>query len=346
LPKAIVLMSGGLDSILAARLLLDQGIEVEAVSFITPFFSAKNAEKAAAMLGIPLHIIDITNEHMKMLKSPKHGYGRFMNPCIDCHALMIKRAGDLMREIGADFVATGEVLGERPKSQNRQALSIVERESGLEGYVLRPLSAKLLEETIPEKRGIVDRSKLLDIRGRSRKPQMELAKKYGIVDYPSPAGGCILTDPAFSTRLRNLYRTEEEPSAKDVNLIKIGRVFLSSEDALIVVSRNEQENKQLIEYAEEGDLIFEVEGYPGPLVIIPTDSYGEETIFEAAALAAKYSRAKTADRASVASWEHGKTEKRAIVIENPAEAVKIIPAKDGELAKVFRNKPSDFKSSM
>lgn len=329
-------MSGGLDSILAAKLLQEQGIEVEAVTFVTPFFTSKHAEDAAAMLGIPLHIVNITDEHLKMLKAPKHGYGRFMNPCIDCHALMIRRAGELMRQLGADFVATGEVLGERPKSQNRQALRIVEEESGFEGYVLRPLSAKLLDPTIPEKEGLVDRNRLLDIRGRSRKPQMELAKKYGIDTYPSPAGGCILTDPMFSIRLRNLYRVEEEPSAKDVNLIKIGRVFLSDEGALIIVARNEQENNELIATAEEGDMIFEVEGYPGPLTIIPRNSFGDDTIFEAAALTVRYSKAKSAVAVDVASWVYGAEDKTIIHLENPAEAIEITPAKDDDLAKVAR----------
>jgi tRNA U34 2-thiouridine synthase MnmA/TrmU len=329
-------MSGGLDSILAVKVLQEQGIEVEAITFTTPFFASKSAEKATAMLGIPLHIVDITEEHMKMLRAPKHGYGRFMNPCIDCHALMIHRAGEIMKEIGADFIATGEVLGERPKSQNRQALNVVERESGLEGYVLRPLSAKLLDPTIPEKEGLVDREKLLDIRGRSRKPQMELVKKYGITEYPSPAGGCILTDPMFSIRLRNLYRVEQEPSVKDVNLIKIGRVFLSGEGALIVVSRNEQENKELIALAEDGDMIFEVEGYPSPLTIIPKNGFGEETIFEAAALTARYSKAKSAPEVDVLGWVHGTDKKRVIHVDDPGEAVNITPAKDGELARVTR----------
>ncbi|MBE0448740.1 MAG: 7-cyano-7-deazaguanine synthase [Actinobacteria bacterium] len=334
--KAVVLMSGGLDSILAAKLLQEQGIEVEAITFVTPFFTSKNAEKAAAMLGIPLHIVDITDEHLKMLKAPKHGYGRFMNPCIDCHALMIRRAGEIMKEVGADFIVTGEVLGERPKSQNRQALNVVEIESGMGGYVLRPLSAKLLDPTIPEKKGLVDREKLLDIRGRSRKPQMELAKKYGITEYPSPAGGCILTDPMFSIRLRNLYKVEEEPSAKDVDLIKIGRVFLSGEGALIVVSRNEQENKELISLAEEGDMIFEVDGYPGPLTIIPQNDFGEGTIFEAAALTVRYSKAKSALEADVLGWVHGTDKKITIHVDNPSEAVDIIPAKDDELTRVVR----------
>lgn len=332
--KALVLMSGGLDSILAAKVLLEQGIKVEAITFVTPFFDSVNAEKAASMLGIPVHIVDITEGHMKMLKNPKHGYGRFMNPCIDCHAMMIRKAGELMKELGADFIATGEVLGERPKSQNRQALNIVEKESGMEGYVLRPLSAKLLDETIPESEGLVDRSKLLDIRGRSRKPQMALAKKYGVHEYPSPAGGCILTDPMFSIRLRNLYKVEGEPTVNEVNLMKIGRVFLSSEGAIIVVSRNEEENKQLMQLAEPGDLIFEAEEYAGPLTILLENNYTERSVFEAAALTARYGKAKFVEEVDVTSLEFGKAEKRFIHVKHPAEAVHVIPPKDGEVARV------------
>jgi len=336
LTKALVLMSGGLDSILAAKVLQEQGIEVEAVTFVTPFFGSVNAEKAAEMLGIPVHIIDITGEHLEMLKAPKHGYGRFMNPCIDCHALMIRRAGELMREIGADFIATGEVLGERPKSQNRQALNIVEDESGLEGYVLRPLSAKFLDETIPEKKGLVDREKLLAIRGRSRKPQMELARKYGIDEYPSPAGGCILTDPVFSTRLRNLYRIEGVPSVSEINMIQFGRVFQSSEDAIIIVARNEEESKRLAELAEPGDLVLEVEEYPGPVTVVPKNSFGGETIFEAAALTAKYSKAKAVSEADVSSLVHGSDQRTTIHVTNPSEAVEVIPAEGDRLARVKR----------
>ncbi|HEY3375106.1 MAG TPA: hypothetical protein VGK02_08605 [Candidatus Aquicultor sp.] len=332
--KALVLMSGGLDSILAVKVLQEQGIEVEAVTFVTPFFDSVNAEKAAKILSIPVHIIDITEEHLKMLKTPKHGYGRFMNPCIDCHALMIKRAGEFMREIGADFIATGEVLGERPKSQNRQALGIVEEESTMKGYVLRPLSAKLLDPTIVEQEGLADRERLLAIRGRSRKPQMELARQYGIDEYPTPAGGCILTDPMFSIRLRNLYRVEGEPTVKEVNLMKIGRVFLSSEEAIIVVSRNEEENHRLIELAEEGDMIFEAQDVAGPLTIIVRNSFGEQTIHEAAALTARYGKAKNEPQVKVEGWKFGEETKCAILVKNPSQAFDVIPGEGDTLARV------------
>jgi len=203
--KAVALFSGGLDSILAVKLIQEQEIEVKGVNFKTPFFGLDKTFFAAKSLDMDLEIIDITQELLEILRNPKHGFGKNMNPCIDCHTFMFKKAGEYMSEIGASFIISGEVLGERPMSQNRNSLSVIERESGFEGRILRPLSALLLAETIPEKGGLVDRNKLLNISGRSRKRQMELAVKMGIEDYPSPAGGCKLTEPAFSKRLRDLF---------------------------------------------------------------------------------------------------------------------------------------------
>ena len=202
--KALVLLSGGLDSVLAVELLRRCGLDVTGITFTTPFFGSAKAEKAADMLGIELLVADITSIHMKILKEPRFGYGRNLNPCIDCHTLMVKVAFEAMPEAGADFVATGEVLGERPKSQNRQALELVARFSGAEDLLLRPLSAKLLPETRPETEGWVERDCLLDLSGRSRKRQMELAEEWGIEEYETPAGGCLLTDAGFSARLHAL----------------------------------------------------------------------------------------------------------------------------------------------
>lgn len=195
--RAVGLLSGGLDSMLAARLLLDQGIEVLGMTFVTPFFGPEKAQRAAEQLGIPLEVMDITVEHFRILKAPRYGYGKGMNPCIDCHALMIRKAGKCVENGRADFVFTGEVLGQRPFSQTKPSLRAVEKESGFAGRVVRPLSALLLPETFPEKEGWLDRSRLLDLRGRSRKRQMALAELYGLRDYPTPAGGCLLTTPFF-----------------------------------------------------------------------------------------------------------------------------------------------------
>ena len=252
--KALALLSGGLDSMLAAKLIQEQGIEVVGVAFTSPFFGPDKARRAAEWLGIPLHVVDITEDLIPVLVRPKYGYGRNMNPCIDCHTLMVRKAGELMKELGASFVVTGEVLGERPKSQNAAALRIVARDSGLEGYLLRPLSAKLLPPTVPEEKGWVDRERLLDIQGRSRKPQMALAEKYGLKDYPSPAGGCLLTDPGLSRRLKELLAENQTPEQRDLELLKYGRHFKSPEGTRIVVARQKEENEPLVALARPGDL--------------------------------------------------------------------------------------------
>ncbi|MGB9798098.1 MAG: tRNA 4-thiouridine(8) synthase ThiI, partial [bacterium] len=261
--KAIVLLSGGLDSTLAIKLLLEQGIDVIAVHFTSPFFRSSWAVKTAREWGIPLLEIDITDDILKLLKAPPHGFGSQMNPCIDCHALMLRKAKEIMEEVGASFVATGEVLGERPMSQNREALRIVEKESGLEGLLLRPLSAKLLPPTIPEKEGWVDREKLLDIKGRSRKRQLELAEKWGIKDYPSPAGGCLLTDPQFSKRLKDLL-DNKELTKENVVLLKLGRHFRLRKGVKLVVGRNKEENERIREFSREGGILLRAYSHKGP----------------------------------------------------------------------------------
>jgi tRNA U34 2-thiouridine synthase MnmA/TrmU len=207
--RALGLCSGGLDSMMSGLVLRQQGIEVEWVSFETPFFNAAKARKASEMTGIPLTVKPIYNIYIKMLKHPPAGYGKYMNPCMDCHTLMFKLAGEMMPQGNFDFLFSGEVLGQRPMSQNKQALGYVAKHSGHKGYILRPLSAKNLPETIPEKEGLVDREQLLDIAGRGRKRQMELAKNFGISDYPAPAGGCLLTDKNYSIRLREIFEHQK-----------------------------------------------------------------------------------------------------------------------------------------
>ncbi|MEK7098062.1 MAG: tRNA 4-thiouridine(8) synthase ThiI, partial [Patescibacteria group bacterium] len=202
--KALVLVSWGLDSMLTCRLLMEQGVEVIGLSFKSCFFGTAKAKKAAEQLGIRLIERDFSPDHLKLVKKPKYGYGKNMNPCIDCHSLMFRIAKGIMEEEGVDFVASGEILGQRPKSQNKDALGIVAKYSGLNDLLVRPMSAKHLEETRPEKEGILDRSKLMDIKGRRRDKQLELVKKFDIKQYASPGGGCILTDPAYSDRLREI----------------------------------------------------------------------------------------------------------------------------------------------
>jgi len=265
--KALVLLSGGLDSMLAAKILAEQGIEVTGISFISCFFGAEKAEKAVQQLGIELKKVDFKKEHLEMVKNPASGYGKCLNPCIDCHALMIKGAGEVAEREGYDFIATGEVLGQRPMSQNGGALERVKKLAGVE--VLRPLSALLLPETELEKNGLVDRKKLLDISGRTRGRQMELAKKYGLKDYPSPAGGCLLTDPAFSQRAREMIKNWPKCGPEDIELLKHGRVFwLGLKKVLVVVGRDKEDCQTLEKLAKKGDIIMELGEVKGPLTVV------------------------------------------------------------------------------
>lgn len=265
--KAVALFSGGLDSILAVKLIQEQGIEVKGVNFKTPFFGLDEALIATKGLDMDLEIIDITKEILGILENPIHGFGKNMNPCIDCHALMFKKAGEYMIKIGASFILSGEVLGERPMSQNRNSLSLIERESGLEGRILRPLSALLLPETIPEKEGLVNKNKLLNISGRSRKRQMELANKMDLNHYPSPAGGCKLTEPGFSKRLRDLFN-QEKYSLEEIDLLKLGRHFRLNRDIKLVVGRNKEENERLKDFFQKGDFLFKAKNLKGPISLI------------------------------------------------------------------------------
>jgi tRNA U34 2-thiouridine synthase MnmA/TrmU len=287
--KSLVLLSGGLDSILAVKLLLEQGIEVEAINFRTNFCGPSKARLAAKMLGVPLREVDIRQDFLAVLKKPKYGYGAGLNPCIDCHALMLKKAGEIMRAEGFDFVATGEVLGERPMSQHKRALKIVEKEADLEGYLLRPLSAKLLEPTIPEKDGRVDRKKLLDISGRSRKRQMELAARYHIKNYPTPAGGCALTQEGFARRLKNLMENKPNFDARDIDLVAIGRHFWSG-GAQIILGRNQEENEILESAAGGKDALIKPQNFIGPATLLRGKKIGEAEINKAKELIIKFSK--------------------------------------------------------
>ncbi len=287
--KALVLLSGGLDSILAVKILQKQDIEVTGISFVSFFFNADLAQKAAKELKIELKIVDFSDEHLAMVKNPGHGYGKAINPCIDCHILMLKKARQIMEKEKFDLVATGEVLGERPMSQNRQALELIEKESGLKSYLLRPLSAKLLEPTIPEEKGLVNRDKLLDISGRSRKKQMALAKQWRIKEYPTPAGGCCLTDLQFAERFKQLLAFWPDCQGSDVLLLKLGRHFWI-EDNLIVVGRNEAENKQIKEMAQKGDVLIEAKKFPGPSILIRSkERILEQSLIKAKELMLRYS---------------------------------------------------------
>jgi tRNA-specific 2-thiouridylase len=313
--RAMGLISGGLDSILAARLMLEQGIQVIGISFVTPFFSSQGAERAAKGLGIPLQILNITDAHLTMLRHPKHGYGNNMNPCIDCHTLMLREAGRVMEEAEGAFLFTGEVLGQRPMSQNKGALRTVERESGYEGLILRPLSAQLLPETIPEREAKVDRGQLLGIKGRSRKEQLALAQHYNITEYLSPAGGCLLTDPIFSRRLRDLFLHQGPFQIRDLDLLKVGRHLRLTPALKAIVGRHAQDNEKILQLVDLTDDLLKVEGYPGPLCLIPYGGAAED-VERAASICVRYSDAPAEEEISVL-WRRGEEEMRITVRSCP-----------------------------
>jgi tRNA U34 2-thiouridine synthase MnmA/TrmU len=265
--KALLLFSGGLDSILSAKILLEQGVKVTPVCFESFFFNCQLAKKSIKNLGLKLKIVNISEDHLKIVKKPKHGRGKGMNPCVDCHILMIKKAKEILERENYNFLVTGEVLGERPFSQNRNVFELAEKESGLENLILRPLSAKLLNPTIPEKKELVERKKLFGFQGKSRKPQLTLTKKFGIKDFPTPAGGCILTDLEYSRKLKKLFKKVTDFDGLDCLILKEGRTFWEDK-FLIAVGRNEKENKEIKNTKKEGDVILEPQNFPGPTVLI------------------------------------------------------------------------------
>ncbi|MEM4701352.1 MAG: tRNA 4-thiouridine(8) synthase ThiI [Candidatus Bathyarchaeia archaeon] len=293
--KALALFSGGLDSSLAIKLIQEQGIAVEAITFLTPFSTAKeggfSVERAAEKLGTPLKVVRLGLDYLRIVRKPKHGYGRHMNPCIDCHIYMLKKAKKYAGQIGAAFIITGEVLDERPMSQHWKALKIVEEESNLKGRLLRPLSAKLLPPTEAEVKGLVDRNKLLDIRGRSRKRQLALAKAFGITEYQSPAGGCLLTYKEFSAKLRDLLRHKKRVSMADLELLKIGRHFRLGKNK-IIVGRNKEENEKLLRLKSRNDYFFEAHGCGSPITLLQGPKT-RQSVEKAAQLTAYYSDQKT-----------------------------------------------------
>lgn len=296
--KAIALFSGGLDSQLAAEVVRRQNIEILCLTFETPFFSAEKAKAAARQINLPLAVENFTADHLVMLKSPRYGYGKNMNPCIDCHTLMLKFAGRKMEETGADFILTGEVLGQRPMSQGKQSLFIVAKNSGYSDYILRPLSAQLLAPVKAELEGKIDRSRLLAIQGRGRKPQMQLAVDFGITNYAPPAGGCLLTDSIFTKRLRDLFSHDENHQIRDIELLKYGRHFRINDNSKIIVGRNKSDNNSLQALVREDDFVLFMSDFPGPQVLVP-DGGDEEIINIAAALCVRYSDAPDDHEAAV-----------------------------------------------
>lgn len=321
--RAISLFSGGLDSQLAVCVIKDQGIDVVGINFVTPFFGAEERTMMAARdLGIEYHSFDIGPDYMGVLKNPVYGYGKNMNPCIDCHAYMFKMAARYLQEFGASFLISGEVLGQRPMSQTKSSLNAVSKLSGNAGLILRPLSAKLLPPTLPEKEGWVDRERLLDISGRSRTRQMQLAEHYAIKDYPSPAGGCLLTQENFARRLRLLLNINPAASAKDTEVLKIGRHLYLDEDQLLVIGRNHNENVRLQELAREDDYLIKVYDRPGPLGLLRLmQGEGTAQLSLAARIIARYSDARQENTANIKISRLSGDEKVLQVVPLPAEEV-------------------------
>lgn len=290
--KAVALLSGGLDSTLAVKLMLEQGIDVVAVKFSSSMCLCDqkgrcHAAETAKKFNIPFKMMAKGEDYLKVVRKPKYGYGSGMNPCIDCRIFMMKKTKKYAKEIGAKFIFTGEVLGQRPMSQHMKKFRIIERESGMEGKILRPLSAKLLPETEAEKKGWVDRSKLLAIQGRSRKSQIELAERFGIAEYSCPSGGCLLTYKEFAGKVRDLFDNKKVISWNDMNLLKIGRHFRFGGNK-IVVGRNKIENKQILPLKQKSDYLFEVPGCGSPITILQGKK-SKAAIETAASITAAYS---------------------------------------------------------
>jgi tRNA-specific 2-thiouridylase len=301
--KSVCLLSGGLDSALAAKLMLEQGVEVLGVHFIIPFGRIDKRDsdlpvrRVAESLGIDVEVIRLGADYLKIVQSPEHGYGGNVNPCIDCKIMMLRMAGELMRSRGADFVVTGEVVGQRPMSQRMDSMRKIEKESGLEGLLVRPLSARLLAPTVPEIDGRLNRENLLGMRGRSRKELLRLAEEKGVSGYTSPAGGCLLTDPGYSRRVRDLIR-HDMLTLHDIDLLSVGRHFRLPHGSKLVVGRHKRDNDRLYSLVDRSDEVLSTPEVPGPTAVLrgPAEAQDEEL---ARRIVARYSDAGPSDKVRI-----------------------------------------------
>ena len=318
--RAVALISGGLDSMLAAKLVLDQGVHVEGLNFFTGFCveghthairskdrdrpKRNNALWVAEQLGIRLHFVDVVEDYKSVVLNPKHGYGQHLNPCIDCKSFMVGRAMTWLEEQAFDFVITGEVIGQRPKSQRRATMPIIARESGAHDRLLRPLCAKLLEPTLPEREGWVDRARLLDLSGRSRKPQISMARRFGFQDFAQPAGGCcFLTNEHYTIKLQDLWqsRGEREYDLDDIMLLKVGRHLRPSANFKLIVARDEGEGRFLSGYRGRFVWLNPI-SHRGALTLVHGEELASGDLTFAARIAARYTQGR--DQSSV-SFELG-----------------------------------------
>lgn len=317
---------------LSAKIILEQGVRVEALYFTNVFLPGfsehQHLHRAAGQLGIQLHIIDISLPQLELVKRPRYGFGENMNPCIDCHILMLKEAKEHMAVDGFSFLVSGEVIGQRPMSQRKDTMNIIDRDAQVKGIVLRPLSAKLLKPTVAEEQGWVDRERLFNFCGRSRKPQLALAKEFGITEYQTPAGGCLLTDAGFVSRCRELLICGSL-NLDDVQLLKAGRHFRpAKEHSKIIVGRHKQDNEYLQDLAKNGDILFKMRDFAGPLTLVRVKNgylFPSELIEMAAMLTARYSQGRGREKVWVEYCPKGSGEKKAVFVS---------PARDDLIAKI------------
>ena len=297
---ALALFSGGLDSIVSCRVMMEQGVKVKAVTFVTPFFGyellargQEYIEEIHAKYGIDLMVRDVSEPYIKMLRNPPHGYGKNFNPCVDCKILLCTEAKKMMPEFNASLLISGEVIGQRPMSQRRDTLRLIERDSGCRGILLRPLCAKSQPITKPEEEGLVDRDRLLDLYGRGRQGQIQLAAKFGIKDYPTPGGGCVLTDPNKSKQIARYYEDEEDIKIPDLRFLLVGRQFRLPNGGWLALGRDAEENLKVAAVAEQDDIILQMEDRPGPTALLRRGTHPEDKQI-AAGIVVRYAR-KTAD---------------------------------------------------
>ncbi len=316
--KGLVLISGGLDSAVALGVTMRQKIELEAVSYFSAFSDGIKegtmgywARKTAEHFNVKSHFMFLREEFIDMIRSPIYGYGIGLNPCIDCKILMLKKSKELMKKVGASFLITGEVLGERPMSQNRRSIELIEKKADLQGLIVRPLSGKYFPPTKPEKSGIIDREKLLDIQGRGRQRQIELASRFGIASYPQPAGGCILTDKNFTKRVNDLFKYGYS-SLRQIISLRYGRHFRLSGGAKVVIGRDEEENNMILRLSDDKDTIFTLTHVPGPLLILSGEDT-DENILKAASLVKYFSKERNKNKTEVTYYKRVKGEGRKIM---------------------------------
>jgi len=303
--KVVALLSGGLDSQLAIKMMQEQGFDVSAVAIKTPFCDFDcgrgcgfEIRERADDLDVNLKTVYLGDEYIEMLKHPKHGIGAGFNPCIDCRSMMFDAAKKHMEEIGAEFIISGEVLGQRPMSQHAPALRTIENESDLVGKIVRPLSAALLPETDPEKDGLIKRENLGMIRGRTRRGQLDMAKKYGIENPPNAGGGCLLTEPHFGIKAKDLFSHTKNPTINDIDLLKIGRHFRLDEETKFIVGRNKDENEMIKAISLPGDILLEAKDFVGPVSILRGSNAKQHLKF-ASSITLRYSDAPNNEQAIV-----------------------------------------------